>query len=201
MITGIGFCGQDPMPVVNADKLDYKGKSEMIIIITGASHSGKTRLAQLMMEKYAYPYVSEDHIKMGLIRSGYTDLTPEDDDRMTGYLWPVIREMIKTAVENKQNLIIEGCYVPFGWKNDFSDDYLREIRFICLCLSDGYIDRHFDDIRKYASCIEARLDDGYCTPDILKRENGLYLEGCKKHHLDVALIENDYIEGISRLLE
>ena len=82
----------------------------MIIIITGASHTGKTNLAQKMLEKYHFPYVSQDHIKMGLIRSGNTALTPEDDDKLTAYLWPVTREMIKTAIENHQNIIIEGCY-------------------------------------------------------------------------------------------
>ncbi|MBO4604281.1 MAG: AAA family ATPase, partial [Clostridiales bacterium] len=82
----------------------------MVILITGASHTGKTVLAQRMLEKYKYPYLSVDHLKMGLIRSGYTDLTPDDDDELTSYLWPVVREMIKTAVENCQNVIIEGCY-------------------------------------------------------------------------------------------
>jgi len=85
----------------------------MVILITGATHTGKTLLAQKMMERYAYPYLSIDHLKMGLIRSGNTALTPEDDDALTDYLWPIVREMIKTAIENRQNLIVEGCYVPF----------------------------------------------------------------------------------------
>lgn len=169
----------------------------MVVIITGASHTGKTKLAQAMMEKYAYPYVSEDHIKMGLIRSGYTDLTPEDDDKMTDYLWPVIREIVKTAVENNQNLIIEGCYVPFDWQKDFTDEYLNQIWFVCLCLSDAYIDNHFDDIKKYASCIESRLDDDWLTADYLKRENGFYRKGCRRNNLNVVLIENDYIGEIN----
>lgn len=173
----------------------------MVVIITGATHTGKTRLAQMMMEKYAYPYVSEDHIKMGLIRSGYTDLTPEDDDKLTEYLWPVIREMIKTAIENNQNMIIEGCYVPFDWKKDFNDEYLCKIEFICLCLSDSYIDNHFNDIKQYASCIEARLNDDDCTADIIKRENRFYLDGCRNHNLDVVLIENNYAEAIKGILE
>lgn len=173
----------------------------MIVIITGATHVGKTKTAQMMMEKYHYPYISEDHLKMGLIRSGYTDLTPEDDDKMVGYLWPVIREMIKTAIENNQNMIIEGCYIPFDWKNDFSDRYLCEIKFICLCLSDSYIDAHFNDIKQYASCIETRLDDDYCTADFIKRENRFYLNGCRKHGLDVVLIENNYTEEIKRILD
>ena len=98
----------------------------MVILITGASHTGKTLLAQRMLEKYKYPYLSIDHLKMGLIRSGNTDLTPEDDDELEGYLWPIVREMIKTAIENKQNLIVEGCYIPYDWRRDFADEYLSE---------------------------------------------------------------------------
>ena len=67
----------------------------MVILITGASHTGKTILAQRMLEKYKYPYLSIDHLKMGLIRSGNTELTPEDDDKLTEYLWPIARETIR----------------------------------------------------------------------------------------------------------
>ena len=77
----------------------------MVILITGASHTGKTVLAQKLLEKYKYPYLSIDHLKMGLIRSGNTSLTPmSDDEALTTYLWPVVREMIKTAIENEQVL-------------------------------------------------------------------------------------------------
>ena len=87
----------------------------MIILITGASHTGKTALAQKLLEKYQYPYLSIDHLKMGLIRSGNTELTPMSNDiALTAYLWPIVREMIKTAIENRQNLIVEGCYIQIG---------------------------------------------------------------------------------------
>ena len=125
----------------------------MIILITGASHTGKTLLAQKMLEKYNYPYLSIDHLKMGLIRSGNTNLTPEDDDELTGYLWPIVREMIKTSIENEQNLIVEGCYIPFDWRTDFDDKYLENIRFICLAMTDNYIDVHFDEIKAHSSDI------------------------------------------------
>lgn len=91
----------------------------MIVLIAGASHTGKTVLAQKLLEKYKFPYVSIDHLKMGLIRSGKTNLTPMDDAELEEYLWPIIREMIKTAVENSQNLIVEGAYIPFNWKRRF----------------------------------------------------------------------------------
>ena len=103
----------------------------MIILITGASHTGKTALAQKLLEKYKYPYLSIDHLKMGLIRSGNTDLTPvSDENALTDYLWPIVSEMIKTAIENKQNLIVEGCYIPFEWSKDFETEYLENIKNI-----------------------------------------------------------------------
>ena len=131
----------------------------MIIIITGASHTGKTALAQKLLEKYKYPYLSIDHLKMGLIRSGNTELTPMDDNKLTEYLWPIVREMIKTAVENEQNLIVEGCYIPFDWFKDFEQEYLDKIRYYCLVMSEKYIYTHFADIKKCANVIENRLDD------------------------------------------
>ena len=100
----------------------------MIILITGASHTGKTLLAQRLLEKFKYPYLSIDHLKMGLIHSGNTGLTPEDDDELTEYLWPIVREIIKTAIENDQNLIIEGCYIPADWRQDFYENYLKQIK-------------------------------------------------------------------------
>ena len=103
----------------------------MIILIAGSTHTGKTTLAQKLLEKYKYPYLSMDHLKMGLIRSGQTELTPSDDRLLTSYLWDITKEIIKTAIENKQNLIVEGCYIPFDWKNSFSERYLTEIQYIC----------------------------------------------------------------------
>ena len=173
----------------------------MIILITGASHTGKTLLAQRMLEKYSYPYLSMDHLKMGLIRSGSTPLTPEDDDELFGYLWPIVREMIKTAIENRQNLIVEGCYVPFDWRRDFDERYLPSIRFICLAMSEEYIDSHVGRIKEHASDIEARLDDSYCTAEHMKRENRRVIEGYRAVGEQVAIITEDYEETIRRLVK
>lgn len=171
----------------------------MVIMITGATHTGKTRLAQRMMEAYGYPYLSQDHLKMGLIRSGYTDLTPSDDDKMTGFLWPIIREMIKTVIENRQNLIVEGCYIPFDWEADFTPEYRKDIRYLCLCFSDHYVDSHFEEIARHANCIEVRLDDSYCTPDTIKRENHRYAAGCRKHGLNAVMIEDQYEQAVTQV--
>ena len=165
----------------------------MIVLITGASHTGKTALAQKLLEKYGYPYLSIDHLKMGLIRSGNTELTPMSDDTdLTAYLWPIVREMIKTAIENHQNLIVEGCYIPFDWKKDFSNEYLENIRYYCLVMSERYIRDHFADIKKYANVIENRLNDEWCTMESVLMDNARMSELAQKHKVNYFLIDNKY---------
>ena len=173
----------------------------MVILITGATHTGKTLLAQRMLEQYGYPYLSIDHLKMGLIRSGQTALTPEDDDKLTTYLWPIVREMVKTAVENRQNLIVEGSYVPFDWRKDFAEEYLPSIRFICLAMTEGYIDAHFDEIRAHAFDIECRLDDPGITAALLKADNQRCAAGFEAAGEAVSWIEDDYLKTMDRLLK
>ena len=165
----------------------------MIVLITGASHTGKTALAQKLLEKYKYPYLSIDHLKMGLIRSGNTELTPmSDDNDLTAYLWPIVCEMIKTAIENKQSLIVEGCYIPFDWQRDFEKEYLTDIKYYCLVMSENYIRIHFADIKKYANIIENRIDDEWCTMESVLSDNARMLELAKKHKANYLLVDDKY---------
>ncbi|MCH5272778.1 MAG: adenylate kinase [Lachnospiraceae bacterium] len=130
---------------------------------------------------------------MGLIRSGNTTLTPmSDDGALTCYLWPIVREIIKTAVENEQNLVVEGCYIPFEWAKDFEKEYLDEIRFYCLVMSDKYIENHFDNIKKFASVIEERGDDEDCTLETVRRDNAQMLEHCLRHGAEYIFIDEEY---------
>lgn len=140
----------------------------MIVLITGASHTGKTVLAQKLLEKYKYPYLSIDHLKMGLIRSGYTKLTPEDDDKLTEYQWPIVREI--------------------------------NIRYYCLVMSESYIKNNFDRIKKYASAVENRIDDEWCTMENVLEDNVDFFTSAKKHNVNIVVIDDSY-EIISHLEE
>ena len=164
----------------------------MIILITGASHTGKTSLSQKLLKKYKYPYLSIDHLKMGLIRSGQTELTPLSPDKdLTEYLWPIVREMVKTAIENNQNLIVEGCYIPFDWADDFDKEYLDKIKYYCLVFSKNYIKKYFNNIQKHACIIEKRLDDQYSLEDAIK-DNAQVLKLAKKYNVNYILIDDKY---------
>ena len=172
----------------------------MIILIAGPSHTGKTALAQKLLEKYDYPYLSIDHLKMGLIRSGNTALTPLSDDAdLTAYLWPIVREMVKTAIENQQNLVVEGCYIPADWQRDFEEEYRRHIRYVCLVMSEAYVRNHFADIQKYGSVIERRLCEHLTEEEVL-RDNADVLAGVKRHNLPYILIDDEYESAIDTLL-
>lgn len=165
----------------------------MVILIAGASHTGKTALAQKLLEKYQYPYLSIDHLKMGLIRSGNTSLSASSKDaELTEFLWPIVREMVKTVIENDQNLIVEGCYIPVDWENSFDKNYRRKIRCIRLVMTENFIRSHFSDIKEFANIIENRLDDSYCTMESVLADNAMQLELCRKHSAEYLLIDTDY---------
>lgn len=163
----------------------------MVVLIAGGSHTGKTVLAQKLLERYRWPYLSIDHLKMGLIRSGQTELTPEDDGKLTGYLWPIVREMVKTAVENKQNLIVEGLYIPFDWRDGFEPEYLEDIRYVCLVMSREYIQGHKADILGHGSDVEERLENGV-NWDEMVRENEENLRRCRERGERYLLIDGEY---------
>lgn len=164
----------------------------MVILIAGASHTGKTLLAQRILEAHGFPYLSIDHLKMGLIRSGMTALTPQDDDALLGYLWPIVREIVKTAIENRQNLTVEGAYIPFDWKKDFPAAYLSEIRYRCLVMTEAYIRRNFAEIRQHASAIEQRGDDPDCTLESVLTDNARNLRLCRESGCESILIDGGY---------
>lgn len=168
----------------------------MVILIGGASHTGKTLLAQRILESRHYPYLSMDHLKMGLIRSGQTDLTPMDDDKLTLLLWPIVREMVKTVIENGQNLVVEGCYIPGNWYEDFPEAYLPHIRCRFLVMTEDYIRKNFETIRAYGCVIEQRLDDSGLDMEDLIRDNRAVKETCREE--DCILLDGDYPKDSAR---
>lgn len=88
--------------------------------------------------------------------------------------------------------MVEGCYIPFNWRQDFDERYLPSIRFICLAMTDEYINSHFDEIKEHASDIESRLDDSSCTIQNLKADNQAYIHGCQENGEQVTYIDSSF---------
>jgi len=100
--------------------------------------------------------------------------------------------MVKTALENRQNLIVEGCYIPFDWAKDFDAVDLPQMRCIRLVMSEPYIRNHFNDIKAFANTIEQRPDDSYCTMASVLADNRAELAACKAYGVDYVLIDDTY---------
>ena len=163
----------------------------MIVLIAGATHTGKTALAQRLLEKYQFSYLSIDHLKMGLIRSGQTTISVNDDEKLSPYLWSIVKEIIKTAIENGQNLVVEGCYIPFDWKKDFEKEYLSQIKYYCLIMSKKYIQNNFLSVSTYENVIEKRLNSDITQEELIET-NHKNLQMCKKYALNYILIDTEY---------
>ena len=163
----------------------------MIVLIGGSSHVGKTLLAQKMMEKLKIPYLSLDHIKMMFIRGRLTDLTVEDDYEMRYFLWPYVAELIKTAIENKQNMIIEGCYIPSEWRDQFDETYLKDIKCFFITMSEEYLRKNTDKVKEYGSVIENRLDDEVDTERLINCSRE-FMEEAKENDITVIEITDTY---------
>jgi len=164
----------------------------MIYIITGSTHTGKTNLSQKLMEKLLIPYLSIDHLKMGLIRSHTIDVSVEDDEQLTMVLWPIVVKMIQTAIENNQSMIIEGCYVPLDWKSYFQEEHLSSIYFVCLIMSKQYIEKNYNEIVAHSSIIESRMYPLDLSKEDLISMNQYYLDECRMHKTNYYLIEDHY---------
>lgn len=128
---------------------------------------------------------------MGLIRSGNTLLTVNDDKKLTPYLWSIIKEIIKTAIENKQNIIIEGSYIPFDWQKDFDASYLQEIKFYCLIMTAEYIENNFSKILAFENIIENRISTDLNKSDLIA-DNKMNLKLCMEYGLEYILIDKIY---------
>lgn len=170
----------------------------MVILIGGSSHVGKTLLSQKLMERLKIPYCSLDHLKMGLIRSGMTDWDVCDDVTIRYAMWPFVAEIIKTAIENRQNLILEGCYIPEEWADSFSDEYRKDIRCVFLVMSERYLRTHFDAVKAYSNVIETRMEDDLDLERLIRCSRG-FREACMERQIPFVEIDGEY--DTERILE
>jgi putative acetyltransferase len=174
----------------------------MIILIGGFSHTGKTYIAQMLLEKYKYPYLSIDHLKMGLYRANINcGFTPSDSYELIGEkLWEIIKGLILTAIENKQNLIIEGWYLLPQKVNELEEEYRKNIISFYLGFSKSYIEKYFiSKILQNRNIIETRGYENDFTLDDFIGENMKQKELCHKYGAKYFEIDEDYQKEIEKI--
>lgn len=172
----------------------------MIILIGGESHTGKTWLAQRLLEKYHYPYMSLDHLKMGLIRSNFPcNFTALDDNTyIAEQLRGIIKGIVDTCLENRQNLIIEGCYLP---PHKVRELLHPEIIELYLIFSEVYIRNNFELVLNNENLTEQRKHSEELTEDFLVTENAMLKMACIAAKTKYFEIQTDYITEIKSVFD
>jgi 2-phosphoglycerate kinase len=176
----------------------------MVILIGGVSCTGKTVMAQKLLEKFKIPYLSIDHIKMGLIRGNkYCDFSATDgDDELTNKLWPIVKGIIMTNIENGQHIIIEGCYLPPERIRDFEPKYLEQIIALYIGFSKNYIEKHFiSGIVEHRSEIEQKDWDAYMNQDNFIKLHSHFKELCRKNNVKFFEINDDYVREMTNVYQ
>lgn len=176
----------------------------MIILIGGVSHTGKTLLAQKLLEKYKIPYVSLDHLKMGLVRGGYTKAfsASSDDELIAETMWPFVEGIIKTAIENEQDNIIEGCYLPPVHVKKLIETYPNHIKVIYICFTEAYVLENYDSkILTYRNIIEKRIYDEERSMINFINEHTRLRQECKKYRLNYVDIAENYESVMEAILD
>jgi len=176
----------------------------MIILLGGVSSTGKTLMSQKLLEKYKIPYLSVDHLKMGVFRGDSNcGFTPMDSNEVIGEkLWPIIKGIIMTNIENDQNIIIEGCYILPNFVKDFEREYLDQIVSVFIGFSTDYIKENFtSNIIKHRNAIENRLskEDRPITQFI--NEHDELRKQCIENGVQHFEINSNYEKEIQRVYD
>ena len=173
----------------------------MILLIGGESCTGKTLLAQRLLEKCGIPYLSADHVKMGLIRGGLADFSAEEDDRLiSDRMWGVLSGILKTVVENRQHLIMEGCYFRPALTARLEEAYRPAVLEVYLGFSDAYNRARYADILSHRNAIEHRLyPETRSMEALLQAHRALREEcgGCPGYFE----VQHDYVSEIDALAD
>lgn len=176
----------------------------MIIVISAVGSTGKTLMAQNLLEKYKIPYLSIDHLKMGLYRGDkHCGFTPSDDTVVIGNkLWPIVKGIMMTNIENGQHLIMEGCYVLPHYLKELDEKYAEKIIPVFMGFSTNYIKQHFESkIKKYKNAIEFRKYPEERTMNELIKEHKALKEQCLQSGVKYFEIKNDYDKEIMKIYD
>ncbi len=171
----------------------------MVILIGGIGCTGKTFLANQLMRETNIPYFPLDHLMMGIYRGmPNCGFTPMDDQFVLGEkMWPVIKGVIMTNIENDHSIILEGVQLLPHLLHDFPSDYLEKIVSVFLFFSERYIRDNFDDkIIKYRSAIENRSDIDDLTTDSLIGETARLKDRCISNGKVFFEIGDDFGTGM-----
>jgi putative acetyltransferase len=169
----------------------------MVILIGGTSCTGKTSLARSLMHQLAIPYFSLDILMMGIFRSNPNcGFCPDDSDHsIAEKIWPIVREMIKTDIENGRNQIYEGVQIHPDLTADLPCEYSNHTMSYFLTFSENYLRSSYHDIIRHRAAVEIRSD---CPAiEAMLAANQKLGRECRIRNCDLLEIKNNYIDEVN----
>ena len=177
----------------------------MLYLISGASRSGKTMIAERILEQKNTPYISLDWLVMGFTNGmpecGIHDLLFPDDiaQRLRGFL----RAMCESILWQETDCVIEGEAILPELVSELLNKYPDKIKICFLGYTDISVDEKAASIQKYSTGATdwlSKKPDEYIHDHInnMVRHSRRIKSGCEKYHLSYFDTSKDFNGTIDR---
>ena len=183
----------------------------MLYFLGGTPRSGKSTTARQFMSETGIPWFELDYLKMGIARGiPEFDLDPNRDDLVIAQqLWPVVKGVAMTYVENHENCLLEGAYLLPNNVIELKQMYGEEIRacFIGFTEIDTWKKvrelRDFGELTGSWEWCSQNDDEAMRKVELLKQFSMHIKAECDKHKLTYFENSTDHqmvIEDVVRFL-
>jgi 2-phosphoglycerate kinase len=134
----------------------------LLYIIGGAARAGKTIIAQEFLERSQVPFLSLDLLKMSLVKGmPEAGIDPQESSRRLAIrLWPVVRGLASTILENARDYLIEGDMILPSQVREISADFPGQIRSCFVGFGDESVSKKLFVIRKHTGPEDWLIDLG-----------------------------------------
>lgn len=162
----------------------------MLYLVSGASRSGKTIIAERILEERGIPYLSLDWLVMGFT-NGLPQLGVHDrlmPDEIAAGIWDYVKAMFESMIWSGIDYVIEGEAILPGRIRELIDSHPDKVRIVFLGYASVDVEQKLQEIKEHSA---GKVDwltkesDAYIRDHIqnMVGHSRLIREGCEEHDL------------------
>ena len=181
----------------------YQWMVKMLYLVSGTSRSGKTLIAEKLMEEKQIPYMSLDWLMMGFT-NGMPQLGIHDKlfpDEIAKRLWSFFKAMCESMLYLEIDYIIEGEAMLPELIQELLDKYPDKIKICFVGYTDIDIDQKAQDIKTYSTrrgdWLTKESDDYiYEHIDNMVTHSRKIRDGCEKYNMTYFDTSTNFMDAI-----